>query len=72
MPIQVYGVILMNIEEWEEYRYVEFGINTFIAQMEDSGLKKMVEHVCNTGGKRIRPVILLLPVRSAQARIIRV
>jgi octaprenyl-diphosphate synthase len=60
MPVQVYGVILMNIEEWEEYRYVEFGINTFIAQMNESGLKKMVEHVCNTGGKRIRPIILLL------------
>ena len=60
MPVQVNGVILMNIEEWEEYRYVEFGINTFIAQMEESSLKKMVEHVCNTGGKRIRPIILLL------------
>ncbi|MGA9189406.1 MAG: polyprenyl synthetase family protein [Methanosarcina sp.] len=60
MSVQVNGVILMNIEEWEEYRYVEFGINTFIAQMEESSLKKMVEHVCNTGGKRIRPIILLL------------
>jgi octaprenyl-diphosphate synthase len=50
----------MNIEEWEEYRYVESGINEFIVQMEDSGLKKIVEHVCNAGGKRIRPVILLL------------
>ncbi|MDD2614123.1 MAG: geranylfarnesyl diphosphate synthase [Methanosarcina sp.] len=60
MPVQVHGVILMNIEEWEEYRYVESGINTFIAQMEESSLKKMVEHVCNTGGKRIRPIVLLL------------
>ncbi len=50
----------MIIEEWEEYRYVESGLSTFIAQMADSGLKDMVEHVCNTGGKRIRPVILLL------------
>ncbi len=50
----------MNIEEWEEYRYVESGINSFIDQMNDSSLKKMVEHVCNTGGKRIRPIILLL------------
>lgn len=50
----------MNIEEWEEYRYVEYGMNTFIAQMKESSLKKMVEHVCNTGGKRIRPMILLL------------
>lgn len=50
----------MNIEEWEEYRYVEFGITNFIAQMEESSLKKMAEHVCNTGGKRIRPIILLL------------
>ena len=50
----------MNIEEWEEYRCVESGISAFIAQMKDSGLKDMVRHVCNTGGKRIRPVILLL------------
>ncbi len=60
MPVQVHGVILMNIEEWEEYRYVESGINNFIAQMNESSLKKMVGHVCNTGGKRIRPIILLL------------
>ena len=50
----------MNIEEWEEYRYVESGISAFINQMKESSLKKMVEHVCNTGGKRIRPIILLL------------
>jgi len=50
----------MNIEDWEEYRYVESGISNFVAQIEDSGLKYMVKHVCNTGGKRIRPVILLL------------
>lgn len=50
----------MNIEEWEEYRYVESGINAFIVQMEESGLKEIVEHVCNAGGKRIRPIILFL------------
>ncbi len=50
----------MNIEEWEEYRYVESGIKTFIDKMKDSKLKKIAEHVCNTGGKRIRPIILLL------------
>jgi octaprenyl-diphosphate synthase len=60
MHVQVFGVIYMNIEEWEEYRYVESGIKTFIDQMEDSGLKEIAEHVCNTGGKRIRPIILLL------------
>ena len=32
----------MNIEEWEEYRYVESGINAFIVQMEESGLKEIV------------------------------
>jgi octaprenyl-diphosphate synthase len=50
----------MNIEEWEEYRYVQSGINTFISELKDSGLKMIVEHVCNAGGKRIRPIILLL------------
>lgn len=50
----------MNIEEWEEYRYVEAGIKDSIAVIEDSGLKTMLEHVCNSGGKRIRPIILLL------------
>jgi octaprenyl-diphosphate synthase len=51
---------IMDIEEWEEYRYVEFGINAFITQMKDSGLKEIVQHVCNYGGKRVRPTILLL------------
>jgi octaprenyl-diphosphate synthase len=60
MPVKVYGVILMNIEEWEEYRYVEAGMGDSISRIEDSGLKKMVEHVCHSGGKRIRPIILLL------------
>jgi len=60
MPVKAHGVILMNIEEWEEYRYVEAGIKDSIALIEDSGLKKMVEHVCHSGGKRIRPIILLL------------
>ena len=54
------GVILMNIEEWDEYRYVEAGIKDSIALIEDSGLKRMIEHVCHSGGKRIRPIILLL------------
>ncbi|AKB24026.1 Geranylfarnesyl diphosphate synthetase [Methanosarcina sp. MTP4] len=50
----------MDIEEWEEYRYVEAGIEAFITDMEDSRLKKMVEHVCHSGGKRVRPILLLL------------
>ena len=50
----------MNLEEWEEYRYVQSGINTFISELKDSSLKIIVEHVCNAGGKRIRPIILLL------------
>ncbi|MCQ1534351.1 polyprenyl synthetase family protein [Methanosarcina sp. KYL-1] len=50
----------MNIEEWDEYRYVEAGIEAFLKEMEDSRLKKMVGHVCHSGGKRIRPIILLL------------
>jgi octaprenyl-diphosphate synthase len=50
----------MDIEKWEEYRYVESGINDFIVQMKYSRLKEIVQHVCNAGGKRIRPIILLL------------
>lgn len=50
----------MNIEEWEEHRYVEGGIDAFITDMDDSSLKKMVAHVCHSGGKRIRPILLLL------------
>ena len=50
----------MNLEEWEEYRYVQSGINTFISELKGSNLKIIVEHVCNAGGKRIRPIILLL------------
>ena len=39
MPVKVHGVILMNIEEWEEYRYVEAGIKESITLIEDPGLK---------------------------------
>lgn len=50
----------MNIEEWNEYRYVETGIDAFLQDLEESRLKEMVLHVCHSGGKRIRPIILLL------------
>lgn len=50
----------MNLEEWNEYRHIESGIEAFLEDMEESHLKKMVEHVCHSGGKRIRPIILLL------------
>lgn len=50
----------MNIKEWEEYRSITEGIDSFVRELEGSYLKKMVGHVCSTGGKRIRPLLLLL------------
>lgn len=50
----------MDIEEWEEYGYIAEGIDAFVRELGNSYLKKMVGHVCNTGGKRIRPLLLLL------------
>ncbi len=51
----------MNIEQWDEYKLITSAMSDMIAAMDDlSQMKKMVSHVCNSGGKKIRPIILML------------
>ncbi|NYT19467.1 MAG: polyprenyl synthetase family protein [Methanosarcinales archaeon] len=51
----------MNIEEWEEYRDINDAMNDMINSMDDSSqMKSLVGHICRSGGKRVRPIILML------------
>ena len=51
----------MNIEQWDEHKYVTGAMSAMLAEMDKSSqMNKMVGHVCNSGGKKIRPVILML------------
>lgn len=51
----------MEIENLEEYRLIKASMNGLVACMDDgSKMKKMLLHVCSSGGKSIRPIILML------------
>ncbi|MFP4654331.1 MAG: polyprenyl synthetase family protein [Methanohalobium sp.] len=51
----------MNIEQWDEYVCITDAMNELIENLDDSSqMKNVVSHVCNYGGKRIRPIILML------------
>lgn len=51
----------MNIEQWDEYRQITGAMDEMILDMEDSPqMKKVVGHICRSGGKKVRPIILLL------------
>ena len=51
----------MNIEQWDEHKYVTDAMSVMLAEMDKSSqMNKMVSHVCNSGGKKIRPIILML------------
>ncbi|AFV24701.1 polyprenyl synthetase [Methanolobus psychrophilus R15] len=52
---------MMEIENLEEYQLIKASMDGLVASMEDSSkMKKMLLHVCSSGGKSIRPIILLL------------
>ncbi|AKB85740.1 polyprenyl synthetase family protein [Methanococcoides methylutens] len=54
----------MNIEEWEEYQHINDAMNDMINSMDDSSqMKSVVGHICRSGGKRVRPIILMLASR---------
>ncbi|MGM0771688.1 MAG: polyprenyl synthetase family protein [Halobacteriota archaeon] len=54
----------MNIEEWEEYQYINDAIKDMVNSMDDSSqMKSVVGHICRSGGKRVRPIILMLACR---------
>ncbi|MGP8320716.1 MAG: polyprenyl synthetase family protein [Methanosarcinaceae archaeon] len=51
----------MNIEQWDEYKLITSAMSEMTGAMDESSqMKKMVSHVCNSGGKMIRPIILML------------
>lgn len=51
----------MEIEDLEEYRIIKASMDGLVASMDDgSKMKKMMLHVCSSGGKSIRPIILML------------
>ena len=51
----------MEIENLEEYRLIRASMEGLVACMDDgSKMKKMLLHVCSSGGKSIRPIILML------------
>ncbi|MGP8323429.1 MAG: polyprenyl synthetase family protein [Methanosarcinaceae archaeon] len=51
----------MNIEQWDEYKLITSAMSHITGAMDESSrMKKMVSHVCNSGGKMTRPIILML------------
>lgn len=51
----------MNIEQWDEHKRITSAMADMMAAMDESSLmNKMVNHVCNSGGKKIRPIIVML------------
>ena len=48
------------ITDWHEYRLINGAITSLMDDREESGLKRVVRHVFDSGGKRIRPIILIL------------
>ncbi|MEL4305487.1 polyprenyl synthetase family protein [Methanococcoides sp. LMO-2] len=54
----------MNIEEWEEYQHINDAMNDMISSMDDSPqMQSVVGHICRSGGKKVRPIILMLASR---------
>ena len=51
----------MNIEQWGEHKLITSAMSDMIESMDESSqMTKMISHVCNSGGKKIRPVMLML------------
>ena len=48
------------ITDWYEYRLVNGAIISMVNDLEGSSLSRVVRHVFDSGGKRIRPIILIL------------
>jgi octaprenyl-diphosphate synthase len=54
----------MNIEEWEEYQHITDAMDDMISSMDDSSqMKSVVGHICRSGGKKVRPIMLMLASR---------
>jgi octaprenyl-diphosphate synthase len=54
-------VIMTRVEDFEEYRQINLALADLVQKMDDSSpMKKLLDHVCSSGGKKIRPLILML------------
>jgi len=52
---------MIQIEDLDEYRIIKDSKDDMIRSMDDnSRMKKMLLHICSSGGKNIRPVMLVL------------
>ncbi|TGC10597.1 polyprenyl synthetase family protein [Methanolobus halotolerans] len=52
---------MTEIEDLEEYQLIKASMDGLVASMDDSSnMKKMMLHICSSGGKSIRPIILVL------------
>nr|WP_263854002.1 polyprenyl synthetase family protein [Methanohalophilus profundi] len=60
----------MDIDKWDEYRSINKALIDFVEEIDNgSNMKKVVAHICQSGGKKTRPVILLLPSRICGSEI---
>ncbi|APH39152.1 polyprenyl synthetase family protein [Methanohalophilus halophilus] len=60
----------MDIEKWDECRSINKALIDFVEEIDnDSKMKKVVAHICQSGGKKTRPVILLLSSRVCGSEI---
>ncbi|WP_321420687.1 polyprenyl synthetase family protein [uncultured Methanomethylovorans sp.] len=55
----------MRVEDFDEYKQINLALTDLIQNMDDSSyMKKMLNHVCSSGGKKIRPLILMLSTEA--------
>ncbi|MFW5987631.1 MAG: polyprenyl synthetase family protein [Methanohalophilus sp.] len=60
----------MDFEKWDECRSINKALIDFVEEIDNgSKMKKVVAHICQSGGKKTRPVILLLSSRICGSEI---
>ncbi|RNI14580.1 polyprenyl synthetase family protein [Methanohalophilus sp. RSK] len=60
----------MDIEKWDECRSINKALIDFVEEIDNgSNMKKVVAHICQSCGKKTRPVILLLSSRICGSKI---
>ncbi len=60
----------MDFEKWDECRSINKALIDFVEEIDQgSKMKKVVAHICQSGGKKTRPVILLLSSRICGSEI---
>lgn len=52
---------MTRVEDFEEYGQINLALADLIQKMDESSqMKRLLNHVCSSGGKKIRPLILML------------